>query len=266
MESPLGIWVQGNQVIVSNSPNVYVFTDENGDDKADKKEILFTGISGEQHDHGMHTFVAGPDGKWYFNFGNEGKQLKDKDGNPVIDKVTGKAISPANFKQGMVFRCDPGGKNVELLGQNFRNNYEVAVDSYGTLWQSDNDDDGNKGVRINYVMEYGNYGYTDEMTGAGWQANRTNMEPEIPLRHWHLNDPGVIPNLLQTGAGSPTGIIVYEGKLLPPAFQNQVIHCDAGPNVVRAYPVQNDGAGYKASILPVLEGARDQWFRRPMYV
>ena len=261
IESPLGIWVQGNQVIVSDSPNVWVLTDENGDDKADKKELLFTGIGGEQHDHGMHTFVFGPDGKWYFNFGNEGKQLLDKDGKPVIDIATGKPINRQNFKQGMVFRCDPGGKNVELLGQNFRNNYEVAVDSYGTLWQSDNDDDGNKGVRINYVMQYGNYGYTDEMTGAGWQVNRDNLEPEIPRRHWHLNDPGVVPNLLQTGSGSPTGIIVYEGNLLPEVFRNQVIHCDAGPNVVRSYSVQKDGAGYKASIVNVLEGARDQWFR-----
>ena len=99
----------------------------------------------------------------------------------------------------MVFRCDLDGSNFEVLGHNFRNNYEVAVDSFGTLWQSDNDDDGNRGVRINYVMEYGNYGYVDEMTGAGWQAKRTNMEKEIPLRHWHLNDPGVVPNLLQTG-------------------------------------------------------------------
>ena len=261
IESPLGIWVQGNQVIVSDSPNVWVLTDENGDDKADKKELLFTGIGGEQHDHGMHTFVFGPDGKWYFNFGNAGEQLLDKDGKPVIDIATGKAISKQNFRQGMVFRCDPDGKNVELLGQNFRNNYEVAVDSYGTLWQSDNDDDGNKGVRINYVMEYGNYGYTDEMTGAGWQANRDNLEPEIPRRHWHLNDPGVVPNLIQTGAGSPTGIIVYEGNLLPEVFRNQVIHCDAGPNVVRSYPVQKDGAGYKAQIVNVLEGTRDQWFR-----
>ncbi|GAB3887629.1 hypothetical protein GCM10028825_18940 [Spirosoma agri] len=261
IESPLGIWVQGNKVIVADSPNVWVLTDENGDDKADKKELLFTGIGGEQHDHGMHTFVFGPDGKWYFNFGNEGKQLLDKEGKPVIDVATGKAIDKQNFKQGMVFRCDPDGKNVEVLGQNFRNNYEVAVDSYGTLWQSDNDDDGNKGVRINYVMEYGNYGYTDEMTGAGWQANRDNLEPEIPRRHWHLNDPGVVPNLLQTGAGSPTGIIVYEGKLLPEVFRNQVIHCDAGPNVVRSYTVQKDGAGYKADIVNVLEGARDQWFR-----
>lgn len=261
IESPLGIWVQGNKVIVSDSPNVWVLTDEDGDDKADKKELLFTGIGGEQHDHGMHTFVFGPDGKWYFNFGNAGEQLLDKEGKPVIDIVTGKAINKQNFKQGMVFRCDPGGQNVELLGQNFRNNYEVAVDSYGTLWQSDNDDDGNKGVRINYVMEYGNYGYTDEMTGAGWQANRDNIEPEIPRRHWHLNDPGVVPNLLQTGAGSPTGILVYEGNLLPEVFRNQVIHCDAGPNVVRSYPVQKAGAGYTATIVNILEGARDQWFR-----
>ncbi|MFD2937974.1 PVC-type heme-binding CxxCH protein [Spirosoma flavum] len=261
IESPLGIWVQGNKVIVSDSPNVWVFTDENGDDKADKKELLFTGIGGEQHDHGMHTFVFGPDGKWYFNFGNEGGQLLDKDGKPVVDIATGKTIDKHNFRQGMVFRCDPDGKNVEVLGQNFRNNYEVAVDSYGTLWQSDNDDDGNKSVRINYVMEYGNYGYTDEMTGAGWQANRENIEPETPRRHWHLNDPGVVPNLLQTGAGSPTGMIVYEGNLLPEVFRNQVIHCDAGPNVVRSYPVQKDGAGYKAEIVNVLEGTRDQWFR-----
>lgn len=261
LQSPLGIWVQGNKVIVSNSPNVWVFTDDNGDDKADRKELLFTGIDGDQHDHGMHAFVFGPDGKWYFNFGNEGKQLKDKTGKPVIDVTTGRPIDAQNYRQGMVLRCNPDGSNVEVLGQNFRNNFEVAVDSYGTLWQSDNDDDGNKSVRINYMMEYGNYGYTDELTGAGWRANRTNIEAEIPFRHWHLNDPGVVPNLLQTGAGSPTGIIVYEGSLLPAQFQNQVIHCDAGPNVVRSYPVTPNGAGYKATITNLVEGVRDQWFR-----
>ncbi|XWW46225.1 c-type cytochrome [Fibrella sp. USSR17] len=261
LQSPLGIWVQGNKVIVSDSPNVWVFTDENGDDKADKKEILFTGLSGDQHDHGMHAFVFGPDGKWYFNFGNEGQQIKDKDGKAIFDRNTGKAIDKQGYRQGMVFRCNPDGSEMEVLGQNFRNNFEVAVDSYGTLWQSDNDDDGNKSVRINYVMEYGNYGYTDELTGAGWSANRTNLEKEIPQRHWHLNDPGVVPNLLQTGAGSPTGIIVYEGSLLPGTFQNQIIHCDAGPNVVRAYPLEKDGAGYKATIANLVEGTRDQWFR-----
>ncbi len=87
------------------------------------------------------------------------------------------------------------------------------------------------------------------------------MKAEIPLRHWHQNDPGVVPNLLITGAGSPTGICLYEGTLLPKVFQNQMIHCDAGPNVCRAYPVTNDGAGYKAEIVSILDGIHDQWFR-----
>jgi hypothetical protein len=164
------------------------------------------------------------------------------------------------YRQGLVFRCNLDGSEVETLGWNFRNNYEVTVDSFGTLWQSDNDDDGNQGVRINYVMEFGNYGYTDEITGAGWPQKRTNMEDKVPQRHWHLNDPGVVPNLLLTGAGSPTGITVYEGNLLPAAFRNQIIHCDAGPRVVRAYPAEKDGAGYKATILDLLTST-DMWYR-----
>jgi putative membrane-bound dehydrogenase-like protein len=260
INAPLGVCVLGNRVIVSQSPYIWSFYDDNGDDKADRKEILFQGIGGEQHDHGAHSFTFGPDGKLYFNFGNEGKTLKDKNGKTVLDQ-DGDEIGPKKYKMGMVFRCDPDGSHVECLGQNFRNNYEVAVDSYGTLWQSDNDDDGNRGVRINYVMQYGNYGYTDEMTGAGWQANRTNIEDSIPLRHWHLNDPGVVPNLLQTGAGSPTGMVIYEGDLLPKEFHGQMIHCDAGPNVVRSYPVEKKGAGYSASIINILKGEKDQWFR-----
>lgn len=260
INAPLGIAVLGKRVIVAQSPYVWNFYDDNGDDKADRKEIMFQGIEGEQHDHGMHTFTFGADGKLYFNFGNNGKTLKDKQGNTVLDQ-DGDEIGPKKYKQGMVFRCDPDGSHVECLGDNFRNPYEVAVDSYGTLWQSDNDDDGNKGTRINYVMPYGNFGYTDEVTGAGWNTARTNMEDSIPLRHWHLNDPGAIPNVLQTGAGSPTGLLVYEGKLLPEAFQHQLIHADAGPNVVRAYSISNQGAGYSASIVNILKGENDRWFR-----
>lgn len=260
INAPLGVCVMGNRVLVSQSPNVWVFYDDNGDDKADRKELLFTGIGGEQHDHGMHTFTFGPDGKLYFNFGNEGKQLKDKNGKPVLDQ-DGDEIGPKKYTMGMVFRCDPDGSHVECLGQNFRNPYEVAVDSYGLIWQSDNDDDGNRGVRINYVMDYGNYGYTDEITHAGWGANRTNIEDSIPYRHWHLNDPGVVPNLLQTGSGSPTGILVYEGQLLPKEFYGQLIHSDAGPNVVRSYSIDKSGAGYTAKIINILKGDRDQWFR-----
>ncbi|MEO0469352.1 MAG: PVC-type heme-binding CxxCH protein [Bacteroidota bacterium] len=262
INSALGIAVIGEKIIVSASPNVFVFTDADGDDIPDKKEVLFQGIAGKQHDHGMHAFTLGPDGKLYFNFGNAGEQLLDKNGQPIRDPW-GRLIAAKGkpYRQGMVFRADRDGSHLEVLGHNFRNNYEVAVDAFGSLWQSDNDDDGNMATRINFVMEYGNYGFTDEKTGAGWRVERTGMNPSIPLQHWHLNDPGVVPNLLQNGAGSPTGMIVYEGDLLPEIYRNQMIHCDAGPRQVRAYPVKKDGAGYSAESLVILEGKEDEWFR-----
>jgi hypothetical protein len=104
------------------------------------------------------------------------------------------------------------------------------------------------------------------MTGAGWNTiwNKAKAkgasEEERPFYHWHQYDPGVVPNLLQTGNGSPTGICLYEGALLPRVFQNQMIHCDAGPKVVRAYPVRNDGAGYRAAMVNLLT-SQDDWYR-----
>ncbi|MGR3809979.1 PVC-type heme-binding CxxCH protein [Jiulongibacter sp. NS-SX5] len=263
INSALGIGVFGNKVVVSRSPHVFVFTDEDGDDIPDKKEILFEGIGGEQHDHGMHAFTFGPDGKFYFNYGNAGEGMLARKGKTLYD-ITGKKVMADGkpYREGMVFRSDLDGSNVEVLGWNFRNNYEVTVDSYGRMWQSDNDDDGNRGTRINYVMDYGNYGFKDEMSGADWRTRRINMSDSIPLRHWHLNDPGVVPNLLQTFAGSPTGITMYEGDLLPAKYHGQILHTDAGPNVLRSYPVQKSGAGFTAEILGILDAnKRDKWFR-----
>ena len=40
-----------------------------------------------------------------------------------------------------------------------------------------------------------------------------------------------------------------------------MIHAEPGNNVVRSYPVEKDGAGYKATIVNILEAQQDQWFR-----
>lgn len=263
IDSVHGICILGDRVLVSANDSVFYLIDSDGDSKADRKEVLFTGIGGTQHDHGIHAFVFGPDGKLYFNFGNSGRQIKDKDGKQIIDKAGNPVIANSRpYNQGMIFRCNLDGSDFETLAWNFRNNWEVCIDSFGSLWQSDNDDDGNRATRINFVMPFGNYGYTDQKTGAGWRTQRTGMHPDVPTRHWYQNDPGIVPNLLITGAGSPTGICVYEGDSLPQVFQNQMIHCDAGPNIVRAYPVEVSGAGYSASIVNMIDGAeKNRWFR-----
>ncbi len=262
INAALGILVFGNRVLVSSSPNVLVFTDADGDDRPDSKDTLFTGIGGLQDDHGIHAFVFGPDGRLYFNFGNAGRQLMDSAGRPVAGSATSSApFSGGPYHEGMVFRSAIDGTNVEVLAHNFRNSYEVAIDAFGMMWQSDNDDDGNRASRIVFVMEGGNFGYLDEVTGAHWSRPRTGMHDEIPARHWHQRDPGVVPNVLITGAGSPSGIAVYEGELLPEPFRGQLIHADASPGVVRAYPLTVSGAGYRAGVVDILRSPRDQWFR-----
>ena len=271
VDAALGICVLGKRVIVTCAPNVIVFTDEDDDDQPDSKRLLFTQTGRAQDDHSTHSFVFGPDGKFYWNMGNNGGFVHDANGKLIVDTTGNHVLDRRQIGRfnnartpywgGMIFRCNPDGSEFEVLGHNFRNNYEVAVDSFGNVWQSDNDDDGNYGVRINYILEGGNYGYREETTGAGWRKHRISQAADIPSRHWHQNDPGVVPNFVQTGAGSPTGITLYEGELLPEIFHNQVIHCDAGPGVVWAAKAKPDGGGFSGEMIPLVKGERDKWFR-----
>jgi putative membrane-bound dehydrogenase-like protein len=261
VDAAMGIGVFGDKVIVSSYEHVFVFTDSNGDDKPDKKEVLFT-FGKQNHDHTVHAFVFGPDGRFYFNVGNASEKVMDPQGNVIVDMAGNRVeMNRQPYQEGMVFRTNLDRSGFETLGYNFRNPYEVALDSYGTIWQTDNDDDGNRSVRVNYVMEYGNFGYRDEATGASWQSYRTGMEEEIPRRHWHQGDPGVVPNVMITGAGAPSGLTVYEGSLFPEPFRNTMIHAEAGAREVRGYPLEIDGAGYTGRIESILKSDTDQLFR-----
>ena len=82
--APLGIAVIGNQVIVSNAPDLIVYTDVDGDrvfnPAVDKREVLLTGFDGRNHDHALHSVTFGPDGRWYFSQGNAGAYFTDRGG------------------------------------------------------------------------------------------------------------------------------------------------------------------------------------------
>ena len=90
---------------------------------------------------------------------------------------------------------------------------------------------------------------------------RTGMNDAMPLRHWHQNDPGSIPNVLNNGSGSPSGVEVYEGDLLPAKLYGGIVHCEPGHNVVRVYLPQTQGAGYTAETIELIDGRSDPWFR-----
>src|SRR5262245_16245959 len=85
INSAMGICVLADKVIVSASPWVFVFTYDEKTDKILKKDVLFSKTGQPQHDHSAHSFVFGPDGRLYWNFGNTGKSVHDKQGKIVVD-------------------------------------------------------------------------------------------------------------------------------------------------------------------------------------
>jgi putative membrane-bound dehydrogenase-like protein len=246
--APMGIAVapnpdgKGVKVFVCQSPDILVFEDKEGKGKADgPPKKLLTGFQGIDHDHGVHGILIGPDMKLYFSVGDQGvKDLQSSDG-----KGRKWTSNNTDCRAGTIWRCDMDGTNLELIAHNFRNEYEPCVDSFNTIFTSDNDDDGNEQTRICYVMPGGNYGYHPRGPGQ---------------THWHEEQPGVVPKILRTYFGSPTGLCVYEGTLLPKKYWGQLLHTDAGPRHVRCYHLEADGAGYKVDREDMVTSS-DTWFR-----
>ena len=246
--APLGIAVAkdpvgpGYKVYVCQSPDILVFTDSKGVGKADgPPKKLLTGFRGVDHDHGVHGILIGPDMKLYFSVGDQGV-----DGLQSCDGKGRKWTSNnTDCQAGTIWRCNMDGTNLELIAHNFRNEYEPCVDSFGTVFVSDNDDDGNQQTRICYVMPGGNYGYHPRGPGQ---------------THWHEEQPGVVPKILRTYFGSPTGMCVYEGTLLPKKYWGQLLHTDAGPRHVRCYHLKPNGAGYDVDREDMVTST-DNWFR-----
>ncbi len=256
--SPVGIAVMGNKVIISCSPDMIVYTDENGDDKPDKKEVFLTGFGGKDHDHSLHSVCAGPDGNWYFNAGNAGPHIvKDRSGWTLRSGSIYEGGSPYNTKNegnlksddgkvwvgGLNLRIKPDGNGLKVMGHNFRNSYESITDSYGNLWQNDNDDQVVT-CRTTWLMEGGNAGYFSSDGTRYWQADQRPGQ-DIFAAHWHQDDPGVMPAGDRSGAGAPTGIVLNESDALGKEYLGLLLSADAGRNVIFSYHPQVKKSGYE---------------------
>jgi putative membrane-bound dehydrogenase-like protein len=224
INSPQGFAVIGDKVWISQSPNI-VTIEIKPDGTAGKKETVLTGFNGIHSDHSVHSLTMGPDGKLYGTFGDTGCDTKFPDGRRLI--TNGKP-----WRGGCAFRMNYDLSGAEIIAHNFRNGYECAVDSFGTAFMSDNDEDeGNQFCRVVAIMEGGNYGWNPYQKGFDW----------------NLESPGVVPILMRTGAGAPAGMCVYEGKLLPEKYRGMPVLAECGAGWVGCFRLSPDSAGYRVA-------------------
>ncbi|HTU67405.1 MAG TPA: PVC-type heme-binding CxxCH protein [Steroidobacteraceae bacterium] len=280
--APLGIAVIGNKVLVSNAPDLIVYTDVDGDlryDPAiDKREVLLSGFDGRNHDHALHSVTVGPDGRWYFSAGNAGSNFTDRGGRtfrigsiydprgsgaiPVFgsrppDYAGARSDDGHVYVGGFAARMRPDGSGVEIIGHNFRNSYEQAVTSFGDVFQNDNDDP--PACRTTFLMEYGNTGYFSRDGKRNWNADRRPGQ-SIPVAEWRQDDPGVIPSGDVYGGGAPTGIVVNEGDGLGRQWRGLLISAEAARNTLFGYFPKPQGAGFRLDRIDFLTTNREQRF------
>ena len=280
--APLGMSVIDNQVIVSNAPDLIVYTDVDRDGKfdprVDKREILLTGFNGQNHDHSLHSVNFGPDGLWYFNQGNSGAFFTDRSGKTFRvgssydpgdsgatrlfswkppDIAGAKSDDGHVYVGGFAMRMNPDGTNVEVIGHNFRNSYEQTITSFGDVFQNDNDDP--PACRTTFLMEYGNAGFFSLDGSRIWNADKRPGQ-SVPTSEWRQEDPHTIPSGDVYGGGAPTGIVIYEGDAFGEKWRGLLLSCEAARNTIFGYFPKPDGAGYTLDRFNFLTTNQEQKF------
>jgi putative membrane-bound dehydrogenase-like protein len=263
--APLGIAVIDNKIVVSQPPDLIVYTDVDRnlkfDPAIDTREVLLTGFQGINHDHSLHSVTVGPDGKWMFNSGNTGAMFTDRSQKTfrIFGSYRPDPVGPFKFPNdpaafagkpsddghvyvgGFTARMNPDGTNAEIIGFNYRNSYEQSITSLGDVFQNDNDDP--PACRVSWVMEYANFGFSSNDGQRTWQADRRPGQT-VPVAEWRQDDPGMMPAGDVYGGGSPTGNVFYENGALGPSWEGTFFAADAGRNEVFSYQPTREGAGF----------------------
>ncbi|AWM35846.1 Cytochrome c [Gemmata obscuriglobus] len=115
-----------NSCLVSSVGEIRKYTDTDGDGKADKSEVLFSGF-GFRDTHGMYnSYTLMPDGWVYACHGfNNDSKVRGKDGHEI------------QMQSGNTFRFRPDGSRLETWTRGQVNPFGMAVDPWFNLYTAD---------------------------------------------------------------------------------------------------------------------------------
>ena len=233
-------------VVVSTSHNdmkqgLYRVTDKNGDDQFDTVEELFPLKGGGEH--GPHAIILAPDGKsLYLCAGNHtflpkisASRVPQHWGEdqllPRIEDPGGHAVGK-KAPAGWVCKLDFDGKNVELIGAGYRNEYDIAFNADGELFTYDADMEWDVGApwyrptRVCHVLSGSDY---------GWRSGNGK---------WPTYFADTLPPVVDIGPGSPTGITFGYGTKFPKHYQDALLIADWSYGKIHAVFLKPNGASY----------------------
>lgn len=224
---PSGVMPVEGGAIVWSIPNVYRFHDDDGDDKADRKEHYFGPFECKDTHGNVSNFEWSDDGWVYANHGFAN-----------VSKVSGRDGHEIRMASGHTWRFRPDGSRVELVGLGQVNPFGIAFDPMGNLYTADCH---SKPVyQILHGASYPTFSAADLKDGLGYG-------PSI-CEHSH-------------GSTAICGVAYYDDIHFPEEFRRNVFIGNAVTSRVNRDLIDRAGGTYTAVLKPDFIRSKDPWFR-----
>jgi len=251
---------------VGQSTELLYFEDTDGDGKADKKRIVFSGFGTEDTHHIVHTLRWGPDGRLYFSQ------------SVYIHTHLETPWGVVRVNSGGVFAYDPRTERVEVVARGLWNTWGHAWDKWGQSFFTDGA--GSSGItwafpgatfapfegsrRQMASISPGSYPkfagleliYSPHFP-ADWQGSAVTCDFRAhKIVHFKISDLGFqISDLGATGVPATAGAQTGSNQKSNPPIDSTA----ATPN--QKSEIRNPKSGYITEQLPVLVQTGDATFR-----
>ena len=236
-----GVLARRGDVWYACIPWLWKLRDENGDGRADGRELLHEGYGVHVGfiGHDLHGLRFGPDGRLYFSIGDRGFNVTTREGQKLAVPDTGS-----------ILRCNPDGTALEVFATGLRNPQELAFDQYGNLFTGDNNSDSGDRARWVYVVQGGDSGWR---IGYQFIAAPRSRGPWNEEKLWYPAFPGqaayIVPPIANLADG-PSGLTYNPGvSLLPAVYENHFFLVDfrgsSGSSGIRSFALEPHGASFR---------------------
>jgi quinoprotein glucose dehydrogenase len=239
-----GLLYHEGDLLFGVAPGVWRLKDENGDGTIDKQIVISEGYSTHPAfgGHGISGLTMGPDGRIYWEVGDIGLDVTDRDG---------KRWSYPN--QGAVMRSEPDGSNFEVFATGIRNLQEFSFDEYGNLISVDNDGDHQgETERLVYIPNGSDSGWRSNWQYGKYTDARNNrynvwMDENMFKPRFAGQAAHIIPPVAPYHAG-PSGMVYNPGTALNDEWRNYFFVSSfpgAADNArIYGFKLKEDGAGF----------------------
>ncbi|WP_198440120.1 PVC-type heme-binding CxxCH protein [Pareuzebyella sediminis] len=218
-----GIVLVKGGAIVSQAPEMVFLEDTDGDDKMDKRTVLFDGFGTFDTHAGPSSLRYGIDNALWGAVGYSGFE-NDFDGNPV------------KFERG-VYRFGKDGSFLEPVGQFDNNTWGMGYNENFEIFGSTANN--NHACYVGIPLKH--YAYLEKR--PEWALNADFIQG-----HYEISPVGTVPLQqvdVRGGYTAAAGANFYTARNYPEAYRNQMYVCEPTGHLVHIAKIVTDGAGYK---------------------